>query len=365
MLIFQYNSNYYCTKLLSISKVISFLIIFPTLDSCKKFVEIDPPRTQLVSSSVFASDATANATISGIYSSMMSSNGYAGGDLFSITFLSWLSADEYINYYGETRQYYTNTIASTDQTLLSSWSEPYQYIFGANAIIEGLLQSTGVSAKVKTQLEGEAKFIRAFCYFYLVNEFGEVPLHTATDYKVNNTTAKATVTEIYAQIIKDLKEAQHLLSADYSFSNGERVRPNSWAATALLARSYLFIRDWANAEIQSSAIINASLFSLEPDLNRVFLKNSSEAIWQLLPVLDGYNTNEGKNFIISGSPSTAPTLSNFQMQAFETGDARKANWIGIFNDGTRRLFLQIHPSNAGRRECTNYYRWTTLRRQIG
>ncbi len=53
-------------------------------------------------------------------------------------------------------------------------------------------------------------------------------------------------------MIKDLTEAQNLLPDNYSFTNNERVRANKYAATALLARTYLHMGDWTNAELQAT-----------------------------------------------------------------------------------------------------------------
>ncbi|MDZ7650257.1 MAG: hypothetical protein U5K54_25725 [Cytophagales bacterium] len=92
-----------------------------------------------------------------------------------------------------------------------------------------------------------------------------------------------------------LLDAEELLTEDYSFSNGERIQPNKWAASAMLARVYLYQKDWAKAEMHASKLIdNAGTFSLSNNLEDVFLANSSEAIWQLQPVTPELSTWTGK-----------------------------------------------------------------------
>ncbi|MBS1524864.1 MAG: RagB/SusD family nutrient uptake outer membrane protein, partial [Bacteroidetes bacterium] len=108
-------------------------------------------------------------------------------------------------------------------------------------------------------------------------------------------------------------------------------RPNKWAATALLARAYLYTGDWQDAQKQATAIIsNTSEYGLS-SLNTTFLKNSSEAIWQLQPVNLGWNTPDAQIFILrSTGPngSTYPVyLSSSLVSAFEKGDQRRTNWI--------------------------------------
>jgi hypothetical protein len=168
--------------------------------------------------------------------------------------------------------------------------------------------------------------------------FGEVPLITTTDYLVNSVTSRSSVPSVYSLIIADLKSAQQLLPDDYSASMGEKTRPNKWAATALLARVYLYEGDWANAELQSSAIIDNPAYQLSVNLNEVFLSNSTEAIWQLLPVIPTYNTIEGNTFILSASPSIC-ALSPALLGSFETGDQRKIDWIGRFTSGTNTWYF--------------------------
>jgi hypothetical protein len=310
---------------------ILYSCIFFLVAGCKKFITVDPPKTQIVWASVFTSDASAKSAMDGIYSQMMSAPGFANGGSVSISALCGLSADEFSNFSATFSQanFHTNSLDASNAIVLSAfWQPAYQYIYYSNAVIEGLDNTTGVSAGMTRELKGEAKFIRAFCNFYLVNLFGDIPLPLSTDYRTNAAAARKPKQEVYQQIIADLKEAQDLLVGDYSFSKGERVRPNKWAATALLARVYLYTNDWISAEVQSSSIINNTVnYSLVQDLNKVFYKNSQEAIWQLMPLVPGSNTNEGINFILNSTPNNiaiAPQLIN----AFEAGDLRKDNWVG-------------------------------------
>jgi starch-binding outer membrane protein, SusD/RagB family len=121
----------------------------------------------------------------------------------------------------------------------------------------------------------------------------------------------------------------------------ERLRPNKYAATALLSRAYLYANDWTNAEIQASAIISNSASYDTTELKDVFLKNSKEAIWQLQPVNIGWNTEDARIFIL---PSSGPTgnssvsgypvfMSNSLLNLFEPGDQRKTNWINAVTIG--------------------------------
>jgi hypothetical protein len=109
-------------------------------------------------------------------------------------------------------------------------------------------------------------------------------------------------------------------------------------AAALLARVYLYQGDYANAYAEANTVINGATFSLATDLNQVFKKNNSEAIWQIMPVGTNDWTPEGAAFVLQAPPSNSgssgsSTVSDQLMAAFEAGDKRKLNWIGSITIG--------------------------------
>lgn len=316
--------------------------------SCEKFVNIAPPNDQLVGSSVFSSDRTATAAMTGIYSSMMSS--YSSLLNTQLSMLCGLSADEFKDYSGlpDQQQYYQNSLTPGNNQVLSLWKSTYSYIYQANAVLEGLKQSTGISYEVKRELEGEAKCFRAVCNFYLLNLYGNIPLVTSTNYQTNDSLSRSSSILVYQQIIADCKDAQNLLASDYSFSIGGRVRPNRFAVTALLARVYLFMKDWKNAETQADSVISRTdLYTLSNDLNQVFLANSSEALWQLEPIQPGLNTGEGNAFILTSFPNSV-ALSDSLISAFEPNDKRRANWIdSIIVSGQSYYFPYKYKVQSG------------------
>ena len=322
----------------------TLLLFAVTFYSCEEFTEIEPPTTQIVNETVFTDDASATAAIRGIYSEMINiTAGFANGGSNSITFLTGLSSDEFTNHSTsiDREDFYSNSILS-DNSIIPSYlfGEPYKFIFYANSVLEGLTKSSGVTTSTKAQLEGEAKFVRAFCYFYLINLFGDVPLINSTDFRVNSTASRSSVAQVYQQIIADLQDAQILLTEDYSFSKQERIRPNKSAATALLSRVYLYMEEWANAETQATTIIdNQATYNLAANLNDVFLANSTEAIWQLMPNENtNYNTNEGNEFILLTAPTNV-SVSEELLNAFEPNDERKIKWIGNLVDNSETYFF--------------------------
>ena len=315
-------------KSLIIACIFNFSLL---LTSCEDFVDIDPPNTEIIRQDVFERNQTAIDAVKGIYYEMIN-GGWASGGFGSVTYLTGFLADE-LDSYSDNNEFYNNSIQVDNSEVKGLWDDIYNTIYLANAVIEGVQNSEQMAEQIKGQLEGEAKFIRAFAHFHLVNLFGEVPVITTTDYRVNNVVSRNTVGKVYDQIITDLQEAQALLSEDYQFSNNEKIVPNRATATALLARVYLFNGNWSSAEQQATLVIDNANYGLETDLDSVFLANSLEAIWQLQPTSSGGNTFEGTVFINTGEPC-CQALTNDFLGSFEANDNRFTDWVGNSTDGS-------------------------------
>jgi hypothetical protein len=202
------------------------------------------------------------------------------------------------------------------------WKAAYTYLYYCNICKEGLQRSTGVAAEVKKRLLGEVQFVRALCYYYLVNLYGGVPLVLGTNAEVNALLPRSSTGQVYLQIIADLEAARDALAGSQNNS-----RPTHYAAQALLARVYLHLQNWSKVEEMASAVINSGQFALHSDLNAVFKENSKEIIFQWEPVQDKMNSGEGFIFIPLGSSKPNYTLTADLLAAFETGDLRKNNWV--------------------------------------
>lgn len=357
-------------------KIISILTLVLAvfeLCSCKKFVEVEGSATSVSSMNVYSSDATAIGAVTSLYVSLSNGNPVASQELSGLSGIAGLSADELDYYSGAGNQalqvYYQNGLNSLNVGN-DFWGNTYQRLYVVNEALEGLKSSTGLTPVVKQHLLGEAYFMRAFYYFYLVNLYGDVPLVLSTDYKVNAVLKRTAKAQIYDQIVADLKIAQGLLSDGYLKGDGiteypsgseERVRPNKWAATALLARTYLFMGRWADAETTATQVLfNHTSFQLEP-LGNVFLKNNREAIWQLQPTEIGRNTSEADGFVLriqGANFNVVVYLSKELLKDFETSDRRKDNWIGSVNPyGTVYYYsfkYKVLPSTQAGAPITEY-----------
>lgn len=330
-------NNFYSSIYRKVLKGIAASIFLSMFFSCEKQLEVDPPVTSINGERVFREDGNAIALVTGLYPQIES---VLSGNL-GLSVLAGLSADELTLSPGIVSTdplffFYGNNLLNSTPYVSFNWTALYKLVYICNSSIKGLSESSSMTPAVKKQLEGEAYFMRALCYYYLVTLYGDVPLITTPDYSVNSKLTRNASSGVWTQIIEDLKKAKALLSPTYLDGtllkpDTERIRPVSGAASALLARAYLYTKDWANAELEATTLVNnTSVYELQ-SLDAVFLKNSREAIWQLAPINLGWNTEDGRAFIIPATgldnSNNSVYLSNSLLDSFELGDGRRMKWI--------------------------------------
>jgi hypothetical protein len=317
----------------SVNYIVAVSIIWMAVTSCEKILEIPPNQPgQLVTDNVFTDSAGCVNGVVGIYKSAFSTLSPLAGYL---SIYPSMSADDITSsdpFYGT---YYNNQLTQGDDNksdfvLSGIWNGFYgnTVIYQANAAIEGLTASKGISQNLRDQLIGECKVVRAISYFYLTNFFGPVPLALTSDYQTNRQLPRSAADEVYKQVIDDLTDASIKLKETYPSAG--KTRPNKYTAMALLSRVYLYMQRWEDAGRIASDIINSGKYRLE-DINKVFLMGNEEAIWQgLSTAYYNYVTQEGSNFV----PYSNTIIPTFPIRAsllssFEPTDLRKTNWTAF------------------------------------
>ncbi|OXG09009.1 SusD-like starch-binding protein associating with outer membrane [Flavobacterium araucananum] len=299
--------------------IVSFSLLIG-LASCDSLVEVDLPSNELSSTTIYASDPTAEAAVNGIYQSLVSLTNYG-----SVHYVLGETADELIPKTQLVNVYTSNEIPETDGTNGTMWTEYYKAVYNANAVIEGISGSTTLSVTKSKQWIAEAKFLRAYTYFYLTNIWGDVPLVLTTNVDVSALAPRTSQTKVYDQIILDLKDAEADLPINYSGYSSLRIRATKWAAEALLARVNLYLGNNSDAATYASAVITQSgTYKMIAGLsatNSPFVADNTEAIWQI-PYYNTAYTYEGAALF-----TTAGTyMLRKGNTMFEAGDARKTNW---------------------------------------
>ncbi|MDC8000110.1 RagB/SusD family nutrient uptake outer membrane protein [Aequorivita todarodis] len=319
--------------------VLLILLLSVSFSGCDDFLEVDAPLGQIPHQEVFTDEATATAATTSLYGKLRDLVMVSGSNS-GMGVLMGLYADE-LDFYGmpwDTAQtLYFHNVLATDPAVQSIWDNAYNLIYMCNAVLEGLENADQLPAEFKQHLRGEALFVRGLVHFYLVNLFGDIPYPKTTDYQSNGKIKKIPEAMVYDAILDDLSNAKGLLGDSYI--TGERTRANSWAVSALIARVYLYLGRWQEAEAESGRIINnASLFTLETELNNVFLKESRSAILQLKPQNPGSNSQEASTYIFDSPPPPFVALSSALVASMQPNDLRKTQWIGEVSDGSQSWY---------------------------
>lgn len=343
-------------KIYDLSRFILVLSFFSCC-SCQDWLEVDAPDHQLPSSEVFATDETAESAMQGIYNQLYVA-GFSAGWLGSVSVLGGLSSDD-LSLISSNQlallEFEQHDLQANNSYNESLWASAYNMVYLINSLLEGVEHSNGLSAEVASRLQGEALFVRAFTYFYLMNLYGEIPLALSTDYEENALLAAVPQEVVEAQIIADLELAlTHLEETTLA-----RTQVNRYTAKALLARVHLYLEHWELAEQYSSEVIAQSgTYSLLTDLDEVFLANSQEAIWQISPEGAGNvttHTNEGSVFIIN---PIFPFLSYLKLsedfvQTMGEEDQRKLAWIA-YNEGLEVYYAYKYKIQNSTEPATEY-----------
>ncbi|WKN29669.1 RagB/SusD family nutrient uptake outer membrane protein [Porifericola rhodea] len=181
-----------------------------------------------------------------------------------------------VNFVGSftTLQQINNYSVNADNGTVSEvWQDHYEAILAANAVIANVpgIEDPALTDDLKNQLVGEATFIRALCYFNLVNYYAQpyqvanganlaVPLVLEPFTGEVILYERSSLEAVHQQIITDLNQVRELLPAKI-----EQGRASSTAATALLSRLRLYRGEWEQAASLANEVIGTEGYALATD----------------------------------------------------------------------------------------------------
>lgn len=216
---------------------IIFLLTGFTMVSCD-FLEKEP--TKLTPDNYFNTAEEASSFLTGIYA-ILAQPSFYGADYM------YLAAGDDLSHYGgsgrgpATRGLICNNALTSDVAVTQFWYVLYSGINRANILIENIDKVEKIDDNVKAQYIAEARFLRAFFYFNLVECWGDVPFKTTSTPGVTGLDIPRTDKQvIYDFIVTEMADAAELglkSAADLSYKPG---RISQSTAYGMLARVYLF-----------------------------------------------------------------------------------------------------------------------------
>lgn len=194
-----------------------------------------PPEDAIILDDFYTSEAQVNAATAVLYGrpwfSFNDKAHWAIGDA--------MAGNHWTNDNGLV-QFFSFNLSADNFFVNSAWYSLWGVVANANAVINDLPSrvSTHVSPEVATRAVGEARFIRAVAYFYLVRLWGAIPIVENNVTQLSHPEVpRYRVEDVYRLIVRDLEAAATALPIDYPA--GQAGRATTWSARAMLAKVYL------------------------------------------------------------------------------------------------------------------------------
>lgn len=251
------------------------------LGSCKDFLTEDL-KGEFSTDTYYQNDKQALQAITGVYNALTFTNSnnviWVFGDVASDDAVKGGNPGDQaeIKYIDEF------TANSTNGMIINYWTFVYEAIARANNVI-AYVPGITMDEALRNRIVGEAKFIRAYSYFNLVNVFGKVPLKLQPQLTPETIHVPLSeVSAIYQQIEKDLADAVAVLPISYN--NPDKGRVTKGAALAMLGKVSLYQQKWPAAIGYFQQAEALGIYRLLPHYSDNFKRaneNSSESIFEI------------------------------------------------------------------------------------
>jgi hypothetical protein len=247
-------------KYIKFSLAISVLTM-GTITSCKKDFFDRPPQSAITLETYYKTPEQVKASTNLLYSA--SWFGWVAKGGWAIT---EMASGNGRSYSADVANFGNFSVTDANTELANAYNSLWIVVSQANAVINNLPSKVpeSVDKRVVNNALGEARLFRALAYFHLVRLFGNVPIiENSLDYVENFQINTNPVPDVYKFIINDLKYAEaNLIPQVRSGNSVAQGRVSSGSATALLAKVYLTMADYANARVNAQKVINSGEFKL-------------------------------------------------------------------------------------------------------
>jgi len=281
---------------ISIMKNLNLLIIIALVlvsTSCKKVLETKPSDF-LSPENYYKTAEELQFGLNGVYDVLGTKPLYKTDMLYAWnsqtdeeTFNLWLSSG------GLAYSFYEYTASSPE--ISAFWGALYSGVSRANTLLASI-DKPDMSEEKRNIIKGEALFLRGYYYFLLASNFGDVPLITTPTASVTDVSiARTPLKDVYAQILKDMTEAESLLQTQTSTKLGHSGKVSKSTVQGILARvclqmagaPLLDIAKYKDAKAWAYKVIASQEHALNPDYSDVFIKlakdqyDVKESIWEV------------------------------------------------------------------------------------
>lgn len=332
------------------------------LGSCTNFLELSPAH-QINENNFYKTENDFERALIGVYASFRD---IYTREVFFVAELTSDNAEVSISSSSVAEMEFDEMNLTPSNTIIQAfWTKALFTVARTNILLNRLEQSN-INAETKARITGEAKFFRAYSYFLMVQTFGRSPL-IDSEFRSPEDVANADLTlksaeEVYAEIIRELKDAEGLLA---NITHQDKGRVALGTVKGLLGKVYLTRKQYTDAVQTLHSVIELNQYALVPDYGKLFKAgnaNTSESLFEL-KFISGMN--QGNEYSVLFTPASTGLLANAQqgsgritpsldlMKAYEQDDLRKTASVGdtIFPAGVKEYsrhglkFVDLNASN--------------------
>ena len=351
---------------------VAFLALPFTFAACDTDELLNPvPETSISDKNAFDTPERIKGQVNGLYDAMKSGQFYGGRFIV----YNEIRGEEYINRLtnGVTGlQTWQHNVQAGTNEVQNFWGAAYATINRINVFLQGLEDNKAkVDPALYTQYQAEAKFLRALSYHSLVTLYAKpfnadngnspgLPLRLIAETSTaNNDLARSSVAQVYAQILKDLNDAEAGLPANHATAALNTTRAHKNTAIALKTRVYLHMGNYGKVMEEAQKIVSATApftaptgvaHALQADVAVPFTNyTTTESVFSMpMSDLDAPGTQNQLGFYFNAAPvgngeyylNTAGIVNDAEWPAT---DARKIKFI-VTASGNRYLAKYVKPA---------------------
>ncbi|AUD07591.1 RagB/SusD family nutrient uptake outer membrane protein [Spirosoma pollinicola] len=317
------------------NRLLALLFLTASLSSCHDFLNLKP-EYQISDQSFYQNQNDFETALVGVYSTTRGL--YTTSNLLYMSELTTDNAEiQWSSPSADEMQLDQNAVTPTNAYVLAVWRTCLYTISQSNNILNRI-DAVNFDQTTKNRIKGEAQFLRASSYFYLVRLFGNVPITNQT-FSSPAQVSSADLTlkpqaEVYTQIVADLTSAESLLPATL---NTDKTRTSQMTVKTLLGKVYLTQKSYDLAATKLKEVIDAKQYSLMADYKTLSTNGNTNLAETILEVdfLSGQSLGNNYSAVFTpsitsmaifpgnaqGSGRIVPTLD--LIRSYEAGDARK------------------------------------------
>ncbi|WP_221389678.1 RagB/SusD family nutrient uptake outer membrane protein [Dyadobacter sp. NIV53] len=331
------------------------IIYFLGLIAVLNIAGCDESKLELTSQSnydfdtYFTTSEGLNQAVIGTYSTLLH-NGLWAREYYYIFDLLGFDAKKTTNLQGDVAQLADYSFGTSQSQIGAMWNSLYRMILRANVVIDraGVWNpATAADQESAKQYIAEARFLRSYAYFNIVNLWGRAPLITSYDSTVaNNYFPRSSTAAMWSFIESDLTLAAADLPLSYPAATG-LGRATKGAAIALLGKSYLYQGKWALAQTTLAQLTTAPFtYTLDTSYDNLFSTSNQSSPENIFQVMNAKWTDwaVGNQYNAFGGQETWGGKATLSTRAQEYGFN---DWFNVYiSTAAVKAFKYTNPATG-------------------